>query len=241
MLNLLGSIAGMTAILVNAVVFTAALPATTRKWLVAAIAGAWVGLASGVGATGALGVAPGQAVPLLGVLFALPLLASAALAAFSKATRAALMGIPSQVLIGLNISRVLGVLFLLLAATGRLAGPFPYFAGIGDIIAGAAAFTLVRSMSRGEPVAAARIRAWNWFGTFDLVLAVTLGMTSANGSPIQVIHVGAGSEAVQYLPFCLIPTVLVPFYLITHALLAVKLRRARSPGFAVRPSPSPSV
>ena len=57
-----------------------------------------------------------------------------------------------------------------------------------------------------------------------LVAAVGLGITSALGSPPQLIHAGVGSEAMQYLPFCLIPTVLVPFYLITHALIAAQLR-----------------
>ena len=32
----------------------------------------------------------------------------------------------------------------------------------------------------------------------------------------------------QYLPFCLVPTVLVPFYLITHAIVAAQLRVRRT-------------
>ena len=57
--------------------------------------------------------------------------------------------------------------------------------------------------------------------------AVGLGITSAAGSPIQLIHAGVGSEAMQYLPYCLVPTVLVPFYLITHAIVAAKLAAVR--------------
>jgi hypothetical protein len=60
----------------------------------------------------------------------------------------------------------------------------------------------------------------------DLVVAVTLGITSAQDSPLQVFHVGAGSTAIQTLPWSFVPTVLVPFYLITHAILFVQLRQA---------------
>jgi hypothetical protein len=67
---------------------------------------------------------------------------------------------------------------------------------------------------------------WNAFGTLDLIAAVFLGVTSANGSPLQLFHAGAGSGAVTLLPWALIPAVLVPFYLITHGIVFAELRRA---------------
>ena len=45
-----------------------------RRLSLAAIAGAWVGLATGLGAAGALVFSPNHPVPLVGVLFAAPLL-----------------------------------------------------------------------------------------------------------------------------------------------------------------------
>jgi hypothetical protein len=107
--------------------------------------------------------------------------------------------------------RVFGVLFLLLAAAGRLSGPFPFSAGFGDIITGALAVPLALSVvqSHGLPVGA--IKGWNIFGALDLLFAIAFGITSAAGSPLQFIHAGPGSEAMQHLPFCLVPTVLVPF------------------------------
>jgi hypothetical protein len=39
-----------------------------------------------------------------------------------------------------------------------------------------------------------------------------------------------GSTAVQFLPFCLIPTVLVPFFLITHGILAARLATRQPAG-----------
>ena len=82
----------------------------------------------------------------------------------------------------------------------------------------------------GDPVSTAangKIALWNAFGTLDLIAAVALGVVSANGSPLQLIHAGAGSAAVLLLPWSLIPTVLVPFYLITHGIVFAQLRARR--------------
>jgi len=216
---------------VNLVAFTQAVAGTlARRLTLAAIAGAWVGLASGLGAAGKLSFAPESPVPLIGVLLAVPLIVVGVLALRSQRVRTALLAIPTSLLIGLNSMRMLGVMFLLLAATGGLSGPFPYSAGIGDIITGAFAIPLGLSVARSGLTSSSStaIRWWNLFGTLDLVVAVTLGITSANGSPLQLIHAGIGSGAVQYLPYCLIPTVLVPFYLITHGIIAAQLGAART-------------
>jgi hypothetical protein len=180
-----------------------------------------------LGAAGKLAFSPDHPVPLVGVLFATPLLMVGALA-LSPRVRSSLMAIPMPLLIGVNALRVLGVLFLLLAAAGRLSGPFPYSAGLGDIITGALAIPLALSVARSQKLPARALMRWNIFGTLDLIAAVSLGITSAAGSPLQLIHVGVGSEAMQYLPFCLVPTVLVPFYLITHAIIAAQLRARRT-------------
>lgn len=37
-------------------------------------------------------------------------------------------------------------------------------------------------------------------------MAVELGITSVAGSPLQLIHAGVGSQAMQFLPLCLVPT-----------------------------------
>jgi hypothetical protein len=229
MLDLIGAIVGMSAVGINLVAFTHALPVTLgRRLSLAAIGGAWVGIASGLGAAGKFAFSPDSPVPLIGVLFALPLLGVGVLALSSQRSRTALLAVPMPLLIGLNSLRLLGVLFLLLAASGRLSGPFPFSAGLGDIITGALAIPLALSVARsGQPPRSA-VRLWNIFGTLDLVVAVGLGITSAQGSPLQLIHAGVGSEAMQYLPYCLVPTVLVPFYLITHGIVAAQIAATRA-------------
>jgi hypothetical protein len=73
------------------------------------------------------------------------------------------------------------------------------------------------------------IAAWNLFGTADLVNAIALGVLSAEGSPLQIFHAAPGSAAVQQLPWSFVPTVLVPLYLILHAVIWAQLLRQRKP------------
>ncbi|MGC1400656.1 MAG: hypothetical protein WA827_19045 [Candidatus Binatus sp.] len=225
MLNMIGHVVGMTAIFVNITAVISAVSLTLRQRLIAGgVAGAWVGLATALGAAGALAFSPEHPVPLVGVMFAVPLLTTAALWLASSNFRAALMAIPMSLLIGLNALRILGWLFLALAAVGRLSGPFPFSAGLGDMITGSLAIPLALRVARGEQ---ASVASWNVFGALDLFFAVGLGLTSSQGSPLQILHVGVGAEAMQHLPFSLVPTVLVPFYLITHGIIAAQLATRR--------------
>ena len=224
MLDIASSIMGLMAVGVNLVAITAILPLSLIQQLkLGAVLGAWTGLASGLGAAGLLEFASGRPVPLVGVLCAAPLLVVGALAIVYPGVRRTLLNIPIHLLIGLNSLRIFGALFLMLAAVGRLSGPFPYSAGLGDIITGAFAIPLALAIARGGVLPRAAIARWDLFGTLDLVAAVSLGIASADGSPLQIIHMGVGSAAMQQLPFCLVPTVLVPFYLITHAVVAAQL------------------
>jgi hypothetical protein len=115
------------------------------------------------------------------------------------------------------------VLFLL-----RLSGPFPHFAGWDDIITGVFALP-VAWLAKDAPTRHLKaIAARDLFGAADLMLAITLGVTSAEGSPLQIFHTAPGSAAMQQLPRSFVPTVLVPFWLILHAIIWAELRRLRS-------------
>jgi hypothetical protein len=165
----------------------------------------------------------------VGILLATPLLGFGVLVLTSEKVRTTLLAIPLQLLIGLNALRMLGVLFLLDFVAKSLNGPFPFFAGLGDVITGALAIPLALRFAHSKGPSPRSIAGWNIFGALDLVVAVALGITSAAGSPLQLIHAGVGSQAMQYLPLSLVPTVLVPFYLVTHAIVATQLRvRSRS-------------
>src|SRR4029453_17182292 len=180
------------------------------KTTLAAVIGVWIGLAAAAAEAGWLTLS--RPVPVVGLFVVVPLLA-AALAAAWPAAREAMLSIPMPVMVALNIVRVFAVLFLMLAADGRLTGPFPYSAAWGDIITGIVAVPVLWLLKEGGARYSAAIAAWNLFGAADLVLAIAFGIASAEGSPLQLFP-GPGSEAMQHAPWSFVPTVLVPIWLI---------------------------
>jgi len=194
----------------------------SRLTLAAGI-GAWIALVVSLAGSGVVAGSP----LVLPILFVLPLVA-AGLAATSALVRAAMMAIPAPLIITLNAMRVLGVFMLIAAVAGRMSGPFPYFAGIGDVITALFALPVARLAARDPRDV--RVLEWNIFGALDLIVAVSLGTMSASGSPLQIIHAGVGSAAMTTLPWALIPLVLVPTYLIGHALVFAHARAAAPAG-----------
>ena len=196
------------------------------RLVTAVIVALWVGLATAAGAAGWM--ANARPVPLVGLFVAVPLIAAALFA------RQALIGLPLQLMIGLNIGRIIAIEFLLLQAEGRLSGPFPTSAAWGDIITAVLAVPML-VLARDPARHVVALHAWNLFGMLDLAAALTLGVTSAAGSPLQIFP-PPGSAAMQALPFSLIPSVMVPLWLIMHGAIFAQLRRlsfspsSRAPG-----------
>jgi len=193
------------------------------KITLAALLGVWIGLAAAAAGAGWLTIS--RPVPVVGFFVVAPLLATGLATAWPAACKA-ILSIPMPVMVALNIVRVFAVLFLMLAAEGRLTGPFPYSAAWGDIIAGVVAVPVLWLLKDGGARYTTAIAAWNLFGAADLVLAIAFGITSSEGSPLQLFP-GPGSEAMQHAPWSFVPTVLVPIWLILHGIIAVQLRRAK--------------
>jgi hypothetical protein len=224
MLDFLGTVitAALMVLVVNALTTFMDASRASRITL-AAVIGVWIGLAAAAAGAGWLTIS--RPVPVVGLFVAVPLLA-AAIATTWPAARKAMLSMPTAVMVALNIVRVFAVMFLMLAAAGRLTGPFPYSAAWGDIITGVAAVPVLWLLRGGGARYNTAIAAWNLFGAADLVLAIAFGVTSAEGSPLQLFP-GPGSEAMQHAPWSFVPTVLVPIWLILHAIIAAQLRRAK--------------
>jgi hypothetical protein len=224
MLDFIGMVitATLMVLVVNTLITFMDVPRVAKVTL-AAVFGVWIGLAAAAAGAGWLLIS--RPVPVVGLFVAVPLLA-ATLATAWPAAREAMLSMPMPVMVALNIVRVFAVLFLMLAAEGRLTGPFPHSAAWGDIITGIVAMPVLWLLKDGATRHATAIAAWNLFGAADLVLAIGFGITSAEGSPLQLFS-GPGSEAMQHAPWSFVPTVLVPIWLILHAIIAVQLRRAR--------------
>lgn len=226
MLDEVRTVTLIAAVVVNFGAVAAAIPARTATRLVfLVIVGLWAGFAFAMAQSGALQGTIAGRIPPIGIVVAVPLVAAVLAAALSPAFRRTALALPTELLVGLNAYRVLGIFMLLLAVQGRIPGPFPYSAGLGDMIAGVLAVPVVIALARGS----SRLTplAWNAFGMLDLIVALALGVMTAPG-PLQVFTTGvSGSFAMLTLPWSLIPTVLVPFYLILHGIIFAQLRRSR--------------
>ena len=219
----------LAAILLYGTVIIQLAASTAARLALFALAGLWIGLQSALAASGAFGVGLALDVPLIGIMVATPILAAVIASLASQRARAALLGLPLSTVLALNGMRVLGGFFLLLALGGPPCGTFSALPAGGDIVTGVAALVLLAWPRR--PLGTVVI--WTLFGAADLILAVTLGTLSFNGFALQAIHAGVGSDTIQNLPWSLIPTVLVPLYLILHGIVLAQLRR---PAPAPRPA-----
>jgi hypothetical protein len=226
MLDLIGTTVLTAAIAVNLNATITMMPLSpVQKLTAVALAGLWIGFAIALSSTGIYAVTS-TPVPAIGVIAGLPLLAAGLAVLWSARVREALLALPLPLLVGLNTMRIFGALFLLLAAEGRLSGPFPQSAGWGDVIVGLTAIPLTIAIARSPKGNRGALLTWNLFGTLDLIAAVTLGIISAPGSPLQLLGGTVGSTAVTALPWSNIPSLLVPFYLITHGVIFARLARA---------------
>ncbi len=226
MLDLIGTMLLTAAIVVNlnaAIVMVPLSPA--GKLTTVAIAGMWIGLAIALATTG-IYVAAATPVPVVGLMVGWPVILVGFAALLFGKVREALLALPVTLLIALNAIRIVpGAFMVLLALQGRLSGPFPQSAGWGDIIVGLTAIPLALATARNLWANRPAVPAWNVLGTLDLVMAVALGAASAPGSPIQIFGETIGSTAMASLPWSNIPTLLVPFYLITHGIIFAKMAR----------------
>ncbi len=196
----------------------------------------WFSVVTALAAAGTFHAASSLGAPGLGLTIAVPLLAAALAAATSDGVRRALKRIPMWSLVAANSVRVLGISFVVLYAIGRLPAPFAPVAGWGDIAVGVTAPLIAWLVATRGADARTPLLIWNVIGLLDLLVAVSLGVTSTPG-PLQVIHATPDARIMTTLPWLLIPGFLVPILMATHLALFYRLRVEveSKPGVLARP------
>jgi len=233
MINLIGWLFGASVyVAMLGVVLSLSTASALQKWITFIVALGWGALIIAVGTLG--GFAPGAAGPVPGPGLALVGLMALLFGGWFLVPqfRAALLSVPLPALVALNVGRIGGIMFIVLAANGRLSAPFAPSAGWGDVITGVAAIPLALMARRDLARVATPLALWNAFGILDLVVAVSLGMLSAPGTPFRVFTDEPGTTAMGQLPWVMIPSILVPIYLLIHLTIATKLRSIRRPAAA---------
>ena len=219
------SVSAVLVIFLITLIGTAPLSPAVRAYAYG-IAAVWVVLMIGITASG--GFAPGAIGRVPGPILGFGALMIGGLVAWFSwpAFRDTLLALPLSALIGINAFRIAGVFFLILFALGRLSAPFAQSAALGDIITGLVAIPLAAMIAAGTFPSRRLIAAWNAFGTLDLFAALTLAPLSTPGTPFRLFTEGPGNVVMATLPWVLIPTTLVPLWLLVHLTIAWRLRTA---------------
>jgi hypothetical protein len=186
-------------------------------WFFAELGAAWLGLYRGT-ASGIPTIQYGMLIPLV-----------VAILLFSRwrLLRRVVEAVPQTWIAGVQFYRVLGVIFLVLYAAGRLPGAFARPAGIGDIVTGLLAPVVGIAYARRPQVMAGWLRAWNLFGIGDLIVATTTAFLTAP-SPMQMLAFDKPNGLIGVFPLVMIPVFLVPLAVLLHMASLKKLSRSET-------------
>ena len=183
----------------------------------------WLGVALALGASGVYRGAP-EEIPTIQFGILAPILIGSILIMRSSTMARVIETVPQQWLIGVQLYRALGIIFLILYGAGKMPGLFAWPAGIGDVLVGALAPVVAIAYARGPEKNGDLARGWNIVGLTDLGVAVATGMVTAP-SPIQQFAFDLPNELVVTFPLILIPIYLVPLSVLLHLASLTKLRR----------------
>ena len=184
----------------------------------------WLAAAIALGAAGAFHTTAND-IPTIQYGILVPVLIGALLLWRSPLVARIIDAVPQHWLVGVQLYRALGIIFLILYAQGLLPGLFAWPGGAGDIAVGLLAPIVGLAYARAPRENAGLVRAWNFFGIFDLIVAVTTGFMTAP-SFVQPIVVQPSSELMTVLPMVLIPVFLVPLSIVLHVASLAKLHRS---------------
>ena len=119
-------------------------------------------------------------------------------------------------LIGLQLFRVIGAVFLVEMIRGHIPGIFAYPAGLGDVLVGLVALGVLLTYKNSERVPATAIFLVIGLGIADFVSAFFFGITSSQG-PLQLFSPDITNNLILF-PTGMIPLFLVPYAIFFHTL-----------------------
>ena len=189
----------------------------------AAILIGWLVVSIALSASGIYHVTSGD-IPTIQYAILAPILIGALLIWRSDMTKRVIAAVPQPWLVGVQLYRALGVIFLILYANGKLPALFAWPAGVGDVAIGLLAPVIGLAYVRAPRKAAALVGLWNVLGILDLTVAVGTGFLTAP-SRLVPFDVQPTSELMTVLPMVMIPVYLVPLSIALHLASLAKLRR----------------
>jgi hypothetical protein len=119
-------------------------------------------------------------------------------------------------LVGLQLFRVIGAVFLLEMVRMNIPGIFAYPAGIGDVLVAVVALGVLLRYGHGERIPAGSIFLVIILGVTDFLSAFFFGFTSSE-TPLQLFHSAVPNNVIVF-PTGMIPLFLVPYAIFFHTL-----------------------
>jgi hypothetical protein len=169
---------------------------------------------------------PGNStLPMVPLAIFLPVIVGVPILLRSKRIGEVLDAMPTSWLIGLQVYRVLGGIFLVGWARGVIPSLFALPAGIGDVTTGLLALPVAYALAARNSSATRAGIAWNIFGLLDFTIAVGIGLVTSPG-PFQLMNPSIPNTGLGLYPNVLIPAFAVPSSILLHVLSLRQLRRA---------------
>jgi hypothetical protein len=157
----------------------------------------------------------------------IPIIAGILLFSTWRPLRRVIEAVPQQWLVGVQLYRIEGAIFLVLYAMGRLPAAFALPAGAGDVLVGLLAPVVALAQIRKWPQANSLLRVWNLLGLADLVVALTTGFLTSP-SPLQKFAFDASNVLIGRYPLVMVPVFLVPLAILLHLASLQKLRQTEA-------------
>jgi hypothetical protein len=120
-----------------------------------------------------------------------------------------------RALVGLHLTRFVGLYFLLLCRRGELPCDFAISAGVGDVLVATLAAVLLMGWNR-LGASRAVVGCWNALGLLDILFVVASAARHGIADPGSIL-------ALLRLPLSLLPTFLVPLILASHIVIFSRL------------------
>jgi hypothetical protein len=192
-------------------------PTVAARPLLVALLALWLLAAAAAAATGWLASAAPRSVWAGVVILSVAITAAALLL---PALRQWLLAIDLRWLIGVHLTRLAGLSYLILYRHGALPEEFAVQIGWGEIAVALTAAAVIGVFSLQKERVPRSALAWNVFGLIELGVTVWLGVRIAGAAPEAI-------APLFRLPLSLIVTFLIPIYFVTHIVLMIRLIQAR--------------
>lgn len=179
-------------------------------WFLGALVAGWSGIFSD----------PAKGAMYVGLFVLLPLLYFSVWYIISPRFRDLAHDLDLSLIVGAHVWRYVGLGFVLAFLLGRLPAGFGIPEGLGDVIAAIFALPLALALRRGKPVRGYFV-LWNIFGLADLLSAISVGILYSPGS-LGLLRTGISTAFMATFPVSLIPTFLVPFFILLHVLALLR-------------------